>query len=332
LYSRTSGKWYVRCCVKGHRPLIADADRIFPPLARPTSEASLICERKVIDAVCPEAQEVSLVDCHTKSSKPTTISRQTANIQEDLLESMRPFRLHWPAAKPCRGQNAKERFLRRTPAQDAVHPNVDSTTCCLTDESQNSATRTSWTSGTEQMACYDCLVMDLSCREHPPQATNKSALSHLMNTLFSTQFNDDIEEACGTIQRHIIAERYRQKEGNLIEDVIKDGEIALARYEYNCSGCGTILGMKRYKKSQKEYERSVTIVRQLQDLETKIRQIEHYEDHDGLLEGYEREIKRILGEIGNFQETIDSERELLEELASGKVQAYITMLAGNQYE
>jgi hypothetical protein len=260
---------------------------------------------------------------------------ESVNGQPDtrrFLEKMRSFRLHWPAAQSSREQNPKERFRGRTPTRDANHPIVDSTSSCLTDESQNSATGTSRTSGTTQMAFYDCSEMGVSCLENPPHATNKSALSHLMSALFSTQLNDDIEEACGTIQRHIIAERYRQQEGNLIEDVIKDGEIALARHEYNCSGCGTILGMKRYKKSQKEFERSVNIVRQLQDLETRIRQIEYYEDHGGLLEGYEGEINRILGEVRNFQETIDSERELLEELASGRVQAYITMLAGNQYE
>jgi hypothetical protein len=114
------------------------------------------------------------------------------------------------------------------------------------------------------MAVYDRSEMGVSFREHLPHATNKSALSHLMCTLFSAMVRDDIEEACCTIQRHIVAERRRQWEGNLIEYVIMDREIALARYEHNCSLCGSNLGMKRFKRSQKEYKRSMNIVGQLQ--------------------------------------------------------------------
>jgi hypothetical protein len=47
--------------------------------------------------------------------------------------------------------------------------------------------------------------------------------------------------------------------------------MVLARYKHNSNERGLLLGMKQYKKSQAEYERSVKTVRQLSDLEKRLR-------------------------------------------------------------
>jgi hypothetical protein len=223
---------------------------------------------------------------------------------------------------------------RGTTRKEMVPSDVESSDTNSTDDSHSH-------NGPSHVCRVAHFVLYDAPEEAPPVSLQKaiecagsdvSALSMLSAAVFSAQLREDIEQACYDIRRHIDSELSRQRDENLINYVILDGEIALARYEHHSVERGAILGMKRYMKSKAEYERSLAIVRQLQDLEEKIRCIEDYSDQSRLLEKYEGVIRRILDTPTTQQETADLDRDLLDELSSGKVQAYITSLTGSETE
>jgi hypothetical protein len=151
-----------------------------------------------------------------------------------------------------------------------------------------------------------------------------------VKSTLESDLGKEMDAACCAIREQIEVELHRQRDESLIEQVIRDGEIALARYEQNSNETSLLLGMRRYKKSQAEYERSVAIVRQLTHLEQRVRNARMYQDNQRLLGGCQDEMQRILAISTNFQESASLEASLLEELASGRVQEYVASLITHQ--
>jgi hypothetical protein len=151
-----------------------------------------------------------------------------------------------------------------------------------------------------------------------------------MTSTTGSQISEARQEACRTISERIVAERQRQRDEDLIDNVIRSGDVVLARYEHNSNELGLLLGMKRFKKCQVEYEQSEKMVRQLLDLEMRVRGVCDYQDAQILLESYEGDMQRILSIPANWHET-GAEDALLEELTSGRVQEYVAgLLVGRQ--
>jgi hypothetical protein len=240
---------------------------------------------------------------------------------------MKRFRLRLSAKKP----GNREREIEPWSPEEGKEQNadeIDTGSCCPTTQPSEIGHNEVRRRGS--MAIYD--VASLRTLHGPglPGARDKSSLSQLMRSTLESQLGDEMRAARCSIRDQIDAELHRQRDQALIEQVIRDGEISLARYEHNSSETSLLLGMKRYEKSRAEYERSVTIVRQLSDLEKRVRRASNYHDAQRLLEGYQDEVQRILGISVDFQESGSREQSLLEELASGRVQDYVASLIDRQ--
>jgi dGTP triphosphohydrolase len=242
---------------------------------------------------------------------------------------MKRFRLRLLAKKPCDLERSSEQ-LASDEAEEQNTRDVDMSSCCLT--SQPSDMEHSEVCRRGSMGIYDAATLRSPSRgiKSTRGISNKSALSELMRSTVESQLRDETDAACGAIREHIAAERRRQREEVLIDDVIRDGEIVLARYEHNSNERGLLLGMKRYKKSQAEYERSVKIVRQLSDLEKRLRSVRDYQIAQRLLETYESDMQQILSIPTDWPGTEALETSLLDELTSGRVQDYVAGLVDHQ--
>jgi hypothetical protein len=151
-----------------------------------------------------------------------------------------------------------------------------------------------------------------------------SMLSKLVSQVMDGYLPKEIASASHTLQLHIDSELRRQRDEKLVGKVVKCGMLALARYEGNCSQCAQVIGMKRYKRSKEEYERSNRIVRRLRDIKQNIVAARGYETQISLLEAYRGDVQQIF--CSSRSMSTEQEEDFLTELVSGQLQAYVASL------
>jgi hypothetical protein len=151
-----------------------------------------------------------------------------------------------------------------------------------------------------------------------------SMLSKLVSQVMDGYLPKEIASASHTLQLHIDSELRRQRDEKLVGKVVKCGMLALARYERNCSQCALVIGMKRYKRSKEEYERSNRIVRRLRDIKQNIVAARGYETQIALVEAYHGDVQQIF--CSSRSMSMEQEDDFLTELVSGRLQAYVASL------